>query len=155
VKLTLLNDWNGRVLDIIAPQATTEWVNGGAYFIKNTNQQAEFWYDNPGSNSVTISTTDRTKYVVRAVDFKSDDPQVLIRSDKVTIELASEASSSNPMYVVLGKDTSRLKLSSEPYQWTFNDFFAGLGIERYTTTAGQTHRGVVHSPGTCVVWDLV
>jgi hypothetical protein len=73
----------------------------------------------------------------------------------VTIELASEASSANPIYVVLTSGTSRLGFSSEPYQWKFNDFFEGLGIERFITAGGMSQRAVNHSPGTCVVWDLV
>ncbi|KAE8448338.1 hypothetical protein EG329_009582 [Mollisiaceae sp. DMI_Dod_QoI] len=153
VLLTLMNDWNGRVQDIIPTQATTEWVNGGAYFIKSTNLQTEFWHSNGGL--ITISNTDRTKFVVRAVAFTSDDRQVLIRTDKITIELAADASTANPIYVTLPSGTSRLGFSSEPYQWTFNDFFASLGIERHTNSNNVWERVVDHSPGTSVVWDLV
>jgi hypothetical protein len=153
VVLTLLNDWNGRILDVLAPQATTEWVNGGAYFIKSTNNQTEFWNENGGV--IAISTSDRTKFVVRAVAFAANDPQVLIRSDTVTIELAADASTSKPTYVTLPSGTSVLGFSTEPYKWTFNDFFASLGVQRYTNSAGTSLRVVDHSPGTSVVWDLV
>lgn len=154
VILTLLNDWNGRVLDVIPTQATTEWINGGAYFIKSTNVQTEFWYLN-GDGLITISTSDRTKFVVRAVAFQPTDAEVLIRADLVTIEVAADASTANPVYVTLPSGTSRLGLSSEPYQWTFNDFFATFAVERFTDAAGNSQRVINHSPGTCVVWDLV
>jgi hypothetical protein len=150
--LTLLNDWNGRILDVLPSQATTEWVNGGAYFIKNTNVQSEFWFAD--GNQIAISLTDRTKFVVRDIDVAQGDPRVLIRSDKITIELAANASTANPQYLTLEKDTSYLKISSEPYTWTFNDFFVTLGITRYASQ-GNWENVIIHSPGTSVVWDLV
>ncbi len=70
-------------------------------------------------------------------------------------EVAANASSSKPTYVTLPSGTSVLGFSTEPYHWTFNDFFASLGVERYTNSAGTSLRVVDHSPGTSVVWDLV
>jgi hypothetical protein len=150
---TLQNDGGGRAFDVIPVQATTEWVNGGAYFIKNTNLPSEYWHLESGL--IAISNSYRTKFVVRATAFLSSDPQVLIRTDKITIELAADASSTNPQYVTLPSGTSRLAISSEPYTWTFNDFFTKLGIEGYTDSNNIVSRVVENSPGTSVVWDLV
>lgn len=154
MKLTLLHDWNGRILDTIVPQATTEWINGGAYFIKNTNVQTEFWFSS-GDNRVTVSNTDRTKFVLRAPAFDSTDQQVLIRSDKITIELSSKASSETPRYVAIAEGSGNLILQSRPYTWTFNDFFVSFGIERVTNSTNVLDRVIDFSPGTSVVWDLV
>ncbi|KUJ22654.1 uncharacterized protein LY89DRAFT_714400 [Mollisia scopiformis] len=153
VMISLENDGGGRGFDVIPTQATTEWINGGAYFIKNTNLPTEYWKEDGGL--ITISDTERTKFVVRATAFLSSDPQVLIRTDKITIELAADASTSDPQYLTLPSGTSRLGLSSEPYTWTFNDFFATLAIEGYTASSGTYYRVINNSPGTSIVWDLV
>lgn len=134
-------------------QATTEWINGGAYFIKNTNLPTEYWHLESGL--IAINDSYRTKFVVRATAFLPTDPQVLIRTDKITIEVAANASSTDPQYVTLPAGTSRLAISSEPYTWTFNNFFATLGIEGYTDSNNLAQRVVENSPGTSVVWDLV
>lgn len=45
--------------------------------------------------------------------------------------------------------------NSQPYTWTFNDLFATMGMEGYTTSSSAYWRVVNNSPGTSVVWDLV
>lgn len=92
---------------------------------------------------------------MRATAFDAKDPQVLIRSDKITIELAAAASSQTPVFVTLTEETGHLTFSSKPYMWSFNDFFVSLSIERYTNSNTVDERVVDYSPGTSVVWDLV
>jgi hypothetical protein len=151
--LTLLNDYGGRVWNIAPVQAASDWTNGAALFIRNKLVTGEYWYSN--DTHIEVSTTARTKFIVRGTAFKSDDPQVLIRSDSVTIELAADSSSSDPVYVVNSSSDSLLTLSSQPYTWKFGDFFASFGQEWGTDSTDASKQLVNHSPGTSVVWELV
>ncbi|KAH6665451.1 hypothetical protein B0J14DRAFT_643685 [Halenospora varia] len=148
----LLNDWAGRVWNIIPNQAQSDWTNGAALFIRSKLVTSEYWYYQ--NDHIWISTTGRTKFIIRATAFKADDPQVLIRDDKVTIELAEKASTTNPLYVVPSTTDSKLVFSSAPYEWAFKDLFNSFGTEAVTDNS-VTHFHVIRSPGTSVVWDLV
>jgi hypothetical protein len=88
-----------------------------------------------------ISTTGRTKFIIRGTAFGATDPQVLIRSDKVTIEVAANASTANPLYVSQSTTDSKLVLSNTSYEWTFKDLFNSFGVQSVTNTTGDTHFG--------------
>jgi hypothetical protein len=82
----------------------------------------------------SISTTGRTKFVIKGTALKTGD--VLIRSDTVTIEVAARASGSE-LYVSQVEGTgNNLVLSSVSKNWTFKDLFESFGVEYSTGTTG-------------------
>ncbi|KUJ18643.1 uncharacterized protein LY89DRAFT_732199 [Mollisia scopiformis] len=123
-------------------QATVDWTNGCAVFIRNKLNPAEYWHLDGSSIQVTNSTY-RTKFVIRGTNFAAGDTTVLNRSDPITIELASNAGGSNPQYLGLVTADARLVTTSSPYNWSFGDFFVSFGQKTLNNDAGTAEHMVV------------
>lgn len=99
IMATLLNNTNGtRDWPVINSVVDSDCFNRGAFLIRNKHIPGQFW-ESDGS-TIVASRELRTMFVVRGIKFrKDDDEQVLIRSDKMVIEVAKSTSVDEILFV--------------------------------------------------------
>ncbi|KAH6717303.1 hypothetical protein DL95DRAFT_356167 [Leptodontidium sp. 2 PMI_412] len=157
VMATLLSDTNGtRTWPIINNIVEgSDWFNGGAFFIRNKLIPDLFWHSDGAA--IIASKERRTKFVVRGTAFKkSEDDHVLIRSDKITIEVAESTSTDKILFVGHDHGNAILVITADKYEWTFKDFFESFGVKWYTESGKDTEKQyLIYSPAISDEWELV
>lgn len=123
----LLNDQGGRVWPII-PNAVSgpDWVSGGDFFIRNRRQPELYWYLH--ETNIHISKDRRTKFRIKRVGPSEREPVIMIRNDKVTIQVIADtvtpgAVEKNLMFLCIGGPKGNsIRLTNSPVEWIFGSF---------------------------------
>ncbi|KAK6585137.1 hypothetical protein PZA11_001864 [Diplocarpon coronariae] len=153
----LMSNWDATVNWNVINRVVegSDWLNGGAFFIRNKIVPSQFWYAD--GSAIVPSTERRTKFVVRGTAFhKEDDEQVLIRSDKVVIEVAESTSSDRILFVGHDHGNGILTITADKSEWNFKDFFESFAAKFYTESGKNTEKEyVLYAPGFNDEWELV
>lgn len=84
VFFTLLNDRDGRIIDIAPVLNFTDHISGRGFFIRSSVQGNQCWFFD--GQRLVISRTHRTKFTVEIADNQRDG-QVMIGTDRIIISL--------------------------------------------------------------------
>ncbi|KAK3369599.1 hypothetical protein B0T24DRAFT_362462 [Lasiosphaeria ovina] len=117
---------------ILGQQVTgPDWLSGGCFFIRNRRQPNLYW--GVHGTHVHASESYRTKFRINLVGNADSKGQVLIRKDQVTVSVVAETVTSSQgtgqRKEYLGASGGRLKVSDNPYKWTFEELVCnGIGV---------------------------
>ncbi|KKO96954.1 hypothetical protein THAR02_10942 [Trichoderma harzianum] len=117
--------WNSSSNSVTGP----DWVGGGSYFIRNRRQPNLYWWVH--DTHIHTSEQRRTKFRIQQV-IHSDSgsgccPPVLIRKDKITVDVIPETVTSGAVaggtqFVSIRNSNSNcLTLTNKPHDWTFEE----------------------------------
>ncbi|KAF1998463.1 hypothetical protein P154DRAFT_602891 [Amniculicola lignicola CBS 123094] len=130
---------------IAIPAEGPDWVDGGAFFVRNKRQRTRYWFCAP-DGSIHVSTTHQTKFRIRRAAGTSgqastlaagDLKQILIRKDMVTVQAIGS------LFYVSIPASGRLAQTAALVTWSFGRFFAGLGARWEADSAGVERLYVV------------
>lgn len=137
------NEW-----PIIPTSEGPDWVDGGAYYIRNKRRPGLHWHHFRGD--IYVSNTEMTKFRIYRVGFQEGERKVLIRSDCVIIcpvEITPKGS--------IGREpeNNRLVVSETQSIWGFGDF-----LDRFKGSwgwKGASHQFVTWTGDGCGdEWEL-
>jgi len=161
VQLCLLNDLTGRDWPMIHNvNDGADWINGGAFFIRNRRKEIQNQYWHWNGSIIEVCTTRRTKFIVRAIAMNRDEKQVMIRTDKVTIEVIDDTGATNTHFLEPCSTNAVVVASDKRHEWNFGDFFSSFGTNLHATpktemTGYTSKHAIVYAPAIADSWELV
>lgn len=123
------------------PVSGPDWVSGGDFFIRNRRQPDLYWYLN--DTYINTSTQRRTKFRIQRTTPGKREPTIMIREDKVTIQVIPETITSgvaanNIIFIAVGGPRGNsLQLTNFQREWTFGSLVnKDIGV-RWADERGQ------------------
>ncbi|KAF8243847.1 hypothetical protein K440DRAFT_663834 [Wilcoxina mikolae CBS 423.85] len=105
------------------PVTGPDWESGKTFFIRNRRQPNLYWYVH--GTHIHTSTERRAKFRIEKKTPGVREPQILIRDDKITIQVVAETVTSsavkNTTYVLSENSEGRLQIGTAIQEWSFGD----------------------------------
>lgn len=147
---TLLNDRDGRIIDLPQVLNYTDHVNGASFYIRSAAKPDTFWFFDPQKNTVIASHQARTRFIVTIADKAKGPGTAIVGDDEIFV-----ATTSGTNIGVTGKQDN-VTSSNNPFPLRFSSFFNGnFEIDFEINGDHQITNAVVQNPGKGEEWELV
>lgn len=126
VMSALLPEAGGRGWAVAPVQAGKDWLHNRWYFIRNIRDPSLYWVSR-GNNRIEVSDSQRTKFRIRGTEFRNDERKVLIRSDKIRIELPADSAPAPTFVSKMVDNNVVLAPDSGAWAFKFGDLLGNFG----------------------------